>query len=64
MRMGQHMKAALDFALRNPGWHSFATDRTTKEAVTKLAARGLVEVIWYGKKSLPHFRATPPMMGV
>lgn len=44
MRLGTNMKAALEFATRNYGWHEYANDRATVGAINRLAALGLVDV--------------------
>lgn len=44
LRLGSNMKHALDFATRWQGWHSFAKDRATVQAVTKLKNLNIVEV--------------------
>jgi len=43
-RIGYRMQRVLDFARRNPEWHSFDSRRATKSAVERLRRRGLVEV--------------------
>ncbi len=42
--IGANMAHALAFARRHPGWHTFARDRATREAVMRLERRGMVEV--------------------
>ncbi len=42
--MGNHMKNALEFALKYEGWHTYAKDKTTTGAIQRLAAKGLVEI--------------------
>lgn len=44
MRLGKNMKHALAFARKYPGWHTFAKDRATIGAVTRLQTLGLVKI--------------------
>ncbi len=37
------MRHALAFATNYPGWHSFDRQRSTVDAIARLAAHGLVE---------------------
>lgn len=41
-RIGRRMIAALEFARRYAGWHTF--EKTERHAIERLAARGLVVV--------------------
>jgi hypothetical protein len=47
----KHILTTLAFFANNPGWQSFANDRSTKNAVTSLERRGFLEVIRYNKKN-------------
>lgn len=42
--VGRHQCRMLDFALRFPGWHTMAPDRTTRRAAAGLARRGCIEI--------------------
>jgi len=44
MRLGKNMKHALGFISRCSGWHTFARDRATVDAIKRLEKLGLVEV--------------------
>lgn len=33
----------LEFALRNPGWHSYSDTHTTRRVVASLVRRGVIE---------------------
>ena len=47
-RIGKNMQNALLFANNYPGWHSFnCRCRATKDAIKRLAKRGLVEINKY-----------------
>ena len=52
--MGVNMRYALDFIRRCNGWHTYANDRATRNAVKRLEARGLVET-----NEFRMFRALP-----
>lgn len=41
---GENQCNLLDFAFKYPGWHTFAKDRATRNAVAGLVRRGLIEV--------------------
>ncbi len=43
-RIGKNMHHALVFALKYPGWHSYAKDQATVQAIKRLAGRGLVQL--------------------
>jgi len=51
--MGKNMKHALNFAKKYPGWHTFAKDRATVNAVHNLQRKGLIEI-----NSFNQFRAS------
>ena len=42
--MGKHVKRLLQFAVKYPGWHSYAKDRATTNAVRCLADMGVLEL--------------------
>jgi hypothetical protein len=43
--MGKHMRKTLAFAIRyRDQWHSFARDRETRRAVSRLVELGFIEV--------------------
>lgn len=42
MRIGKNMKHALDFARRFVGWHTYAKDRATIDAINKLRELGVI----------------------
>jgi hypothetical protein len=42
--MGKNMKHAFEFATKYPGWHYFARDRATINAIHSLYRRGLVQI--------------------
>lgn len=42
--MGQNIVNVLKFAIRYPGWHSYATDRSTVDAVNTLAKHDILEL--------------------
>ena len=52
--MGKNMKHALAFISRYAGWHGYASDRATVDAVMALERKGLVETNKYQM-----FRITP-----
>lgn len=39
----------IDFANRNPGWHSYAKDAKTKMAVSEALVAGAIEVNEFGQ---------------
>lgn len=46
MRLGKNMKHAMEFARAYHGWNSFETrERSTREAIRRLAQHGLVEIV-------------------
>jgi len=45
--IGHNMKHALAFATKYPGWHGYAKDRATLEAIVRLEKRGIVETKWH-----------------
>lgn len=47
MRLGKNMADALRFAIKYPEWHTYANDRATKEAITRLENLGLVKTNKY-----------------
>ena len=42
--MGKNMKQMLSFARQYNGWHSWAKDRTTCDAVRRLQEQGFIEI--------------------
>lgn len=40
--MGKNMRHALTFARKVNGWHTYASDRPTVDAIKRLERRGLV----------------------
>lgn len=42
-KMGKNMKRMLLFAIRYRGWHSWAKDRSTCDAVKRLKRLGFIE---------------------
>ena len=44
MKLGKNMQNALKFVTVHPGWHTFASDRVTVNAIKKLADLGLVKI--------------------
>ena len=46
-RIGKNMKAALEFAKRFSGWHTYARDRATTNAIEKLKVLGMITTNQY-----------------
>lgn len=44
--MGKHQLRLLKFAIKYPGIHSFGKDRSTIDALRKLATYGLIDIDW------------------
>jgi len=45
--MGKHCLRLLKFAIKYDGWHSYGTDRSTRDAVNVLCGYDLLEVNEY-----------------
>ena len=52
MKLDKNMKRVLNFATKYPGLHTFAKDRPTVNAITKLAKLGLIKINNYHQFSL------------
>ena len=53
--IGKHQCTLLAFAEKYRGWHSFADDKATKNAVAALSAKGYIEL-----NEFDQFRFTYP----
>lgn len=45
--MGKNMLRLLKFAIQYQGWQTYATDRSTVDALNTLSAHGLIEMNEY-----------------
>lgn len=46
-KLGKNMKHALEFANKHKGWHSYAKDRATVQAIQRLEKLGLIKTNIY-----------------
>lgn len=57
---GTHVCRLVQFAQRNPGWHSAACDRSTRRALASAVRARCMEVIHYPAPAQPQFRFIYP----
>jgi hypothetical protein len=51
IRLGKHMLSILEYALKYPKhWHNIGQDKSSRDAIKRLEAAGLVEVQEYSNQ--------------